>query len=729
LTGAFFDHAVVILMENQGIYNICGPNPGGTPHCNGSNTPYLDSLANNYTLGLNYTSLINTSAPNYIGLIGGSTFGCTAGGCGSLGAITHSNVVDRLETDGLSWKAYFENYTVSSGCSPSSSPPYNRIHNPFIWFKDIYFNQTRCANLVKANPSSCTITDCALINDLNGPSPPSFAWLTPNDCDDMHGDLSCTRNKCLSPSLNNVTICEQDGDAYLKTLVPNILNSTIFKTQRSALFITFDEGTGFCLPNHKPNGDCVYAVWSGPVAKKNGSPSYNRYNHYSFLKTLEFNWNLQSLQTNDTSASAMKEFFSPTFPLSPSPTSLTVSAGSNVTSTVTLSSLNGFNGTVNLTAFANPSGPSLTVNPIDVILKNQQTNSSALSFSASFTGNYTVTVTGTSGALSRSAVLTVRVVDFRVSATVTSVASPVGSNASSTITVTSLNGYSGIINLTATVRNASIPFRTGGSGGGRIPLEMLPPAISTMSDSSLPSASVSPASLVLPNGGTRQSSLRIIVSLSVQAGDYPITVNASDGVLSHRTQLTMTVSDFSLSSATSSVTIQAGSNSTQTLSLGSLNGFVGNLTMSAGFNPSGPLATFNPSMLHLNTSGNNSVLTIAVPSNTTAGNYTLTVQARSGSLTHTIYITVSVPPALTTILSKILGSNPITLLALLGLVGLICLVSIQTTDIKRTRRETVPTRKIYKTRAFHNRRNPVSRPNWTVMWPLWTTSRRSTDRP
>lgn len=406
LTGAYFDHVVVILMENKGIYNICGPSPGGASHCNGNNTSYLDSLANIYALGLNYTSLINTSAPNYVGLIGGSTFGCTAGGCGNLGAITHSNVVDRLEMAGLSWKAYFENNTSSSRCFSSSSPPYNRDHNPFIWFNDIYNNQTRCANLIKANPSSCTITDCALINDLNGPSPPSFAWLTPNDCNDMHGDPICTRNKCLSTNLNNYTICEQDGDAYLKTLVPNILNSTVFKNQRSALFITFDEGTGSCLPNHKTNGDCVYAVWSGPVAKSGGFVSYNRYNHYSFLKTLEFNWNLTSLGTNDTNASVMKDFFSPTFSMSASPFTFSVESAA-FTSTVTLTSLSQFNGTVNLTSAAEPSGPTLTFNPTDIMLRAELTNSSTLSFSTASAGDYTVTINATSGTLSHSTTLTI----------------------------------------------------------------------------------------------------------------------------------------------------------------------------------------------------------------------------------------------------------------------------------------------------------------------------------
>jgi len=727
LAGAYFDHVVVIIMENQGIYNICGTNPGGSPSCNGANTPYLDSLANNNTLALNYTSVFTplTSAPNYVALISGSTFNCKSGGCGGSGAIVHSDLVDGLETAGLSWKAYFENYPQVSGCFQSAPAPYNGVHNPYIWFSDIYNNQTRCGRLVNANPSSCTTTDCVLTNDLNGANSPNFAWLTPNDCDDMHGSGACT-NRCLSTNLDNVTDCEKDGDAYLKTLVPRILNSTTFRTQRSALFITFDEGTGFCLPNHKQNGDCIYAVWSGPVAKSNGFTSYNRYNHYSFLKTLEFNWNLPSLQTNDTTASAMKEFFSPTFPLSASPTSLTVSAGSNVTSTVTLSSLSGFNGTVTLTAEANPSGPSLTLNPTTVILKNQQTNSSVFSFSSALIGNYTVTLTGVSGILSRIAILKVRVIDFRISATVTSVVSPVGSNASSTITLASLNGYSGNINLTVTVQDASILVGTGGSGGGRAPLEMVPP--STSASLTLPNASLSPTSLLLASRGSAQSSLTIILSLSVQAGNYPIIVNATDGKLSHAIQLTIMATDFSLSSPTSSIVMTPGGNSSLSLSFQSLNGFQGSLSLSATVSPSGPLTTLSPSSVLLSTNNNSSLLTIIVPSSTSSGNYILSIQAASGNLIHAISINIIVSTG--SVGGLIIPIDKLGLVIQLVPTGTSILILLASglatvgTTRKRGKRRT-PSHNLRRSERVRDWRCSTVFARSTTIWPFWKPATQS----
>jgi len=94
-------------------------------------------------------------------------------------------------------------------------------------------------------------------------------------------------------------------------IVPKILSSTIFTTQRAALFIVYDEGTdlrqgaGTCPVG---SGDCVYAVWAGPQVKNRYVCGEN-YSHYSFLSTIEWNWGLQNLTSNDGSAPPMSEVF------------------------------------------------------------------------------------------------------------------------------------------------------------------------------------------------------------------------------------------------------------------------------------------------------------------------------------------------------------------------------------------------------------------------------------
>jgi PKD repeat protein len=142
-------------------------------------------------------------------------------------------------------------------------------------------------------------------------------WLTPNDCNNMH-DCSVST-----------------GDTYLAGLVPKILTSTLFTTQKAALFVVFDEGN-----NNYPN-DYVYSLWAGSAVKK-GYHSTNPYSHYSFLRTIEANWNLPSLTSSDANAPAMTELFNNT----PTPnqlqanftaTSTTPNIGTAVTFTATAS--------------------------------------------------------------------------------------------------------------------------------------------------------------------------------------------------------------------------------------------------------------------------------------------------------------------------------------------------------------------------------------------------------
>src|SRR5690242_16683181 len=53
-TGSYFDHIVTIIMENQGIQNICGQGP---PPCNGPYSPTLSALANNYGISAQFLSI------------------------------------------------------------------------------------------------------------------------------------------------------------------------------------------------------------------------------------------------------------------------------------------------------------------------------------------------------------------------------------------------------------------------------------------------------------------------------------------------------------------------------------------------------------------------------------------------------------------------------------------------------------------------------------------------
>src|SRR5213596_506679 len=278
-SSAPFQYIVTILMENNG---LCDVTPSLVSGCGSSSipSPYLTTLAQTYGFNTHYTGISHPSEPNYVALFGGSTLGISSDGncCFQLNA---PNLVDRLEAAGLTWKAFAEDASGSGTCS--FTPPRTGDHYPFIDFSDMK-TSARCANML----TTTSPLDPKFVGALNGAALPNYVWLTPNDTDNMHS--------------SSVGV----GDAYLATLVPLILSSRMFTTQKAALFIVFDEGSDVCPTGN--SSDCVVAEWAGPAVKKAYSSSTS-YNHYSYLSTLEAAWNLPSLTSNDASATPMTEFF------------------------------------------------------------------------------------------------------------------------------------------------------------------------------------------------------------------------------------------------------------------------------------------------------------------------------------------------------------------------------------------------------------------------------------
>jgi phosphatidylinositol-3-phosphatase len=286
-----FNYIVTIIMENHDLNEIIGS----------SQAPFLNQLASSGSLATGYSAVNHPSLPNYLALVSGQDFGswstsdCPAGpGCNAGNA---TNIVDSLEANGLTWKAYMEDYpaTCTNNCSPGNcylgdggiSGRYVVRHDPFVYFSDIVNSSARCSRIVPANSGGNGAPDDLFLADLQSPSNSSnFMWLTPNVCNDMH-DCSIST-----------------GDTYLSQLVPMILGSNLFTHQKAALFILFDEGNG----DHTSPSDYVYAVWAGPVAKTSFTSSI-QYSHYSFLRTVEANWQLPPLTSNDQIATPMLEFF------------------------------------------------------------------------------------------------------------------------------------------------------------------------------------------------------------------------------------------------------------------------------------------------------------------------------------------------------------------------------------------------------------------------------------
>src|SRR3989454_6680808 len=227
-----FDQLVVVLMENHNLNEIYGP------------APYMTQLADQYSFSEGWSSITNPSQPNYIALLGASTFGVS--GDGNHPNLNHPTIVDVIENSGHTWKAFAEG-AGGSGCG--LSPPRGEDHFPFLSYTTITGNSARCANLISGGPTE-------VVAALNAGT--SFIWFTPTDNHNMHD--------------NSVS----SGDSWLQSWVPGLLSAMAGK--KAALMVTFDEGYA--------NPPLVYTSFSGPSTVLAHSSSA-AYTHYSFIKLIE----------------------------------------------------------------------------------------------------------------------------------------------------------------------------------------------------------------------------------------------------------------------------------------------------------------------------------------------------------------------------------------------------------------------------------------------------------
>ena len=322
------DRAFIIVLENHSQHSVIGD----------PNTPYITSLAQQYGEAADYFGVTHQSEPNYIAMIGGSNW--FTNNDNPANRFDHTNLVDELEAARISWGAYMEALPASDPLTdfwPSSADPlYASKHNPFALFTDIRDNPARVANIKP-------YTDLA--SDLNSPHAPRFVFITPDQCNDMHGGVNDAiaghpETPCPFNSVNddpNDVRLKQNADAFVKGAVTTIMSSRAW-TAHSAIFIVADEGdftgntvnggwdspAGCCDSPVLPAGDPdISASWPGGVYGGALVPaividpsgprhfvSSSPYNQYSMLRTIEDAWRLPELAfTSDhAQVTTMNEF-------------------------------------------------------------------------------------------------------------------------------------------------------------------------------------------------------------------------------------------------------------------------------------------------------------------------------------------------------------------------------------------------------------------------------------
>jgi uncharacterized membrane protein len=139
--------------------------------------------------------------------------------------------------------------------------------------------------------------------------------------------------------------------------------------------------------------------------------------------------------------------------------------------------------------------------------------------------------------------------------------------------------------------------------------------------------------------------------------------------------MTGTVPDFGVAVSPSSLRVQAGNSALSTITIASSYGFTGTVMLSAFVSPTGPTTSLSTSTIS-GGSGTSS-LSITVADAVAAGTYVVTVQATSGSLSHSKQITITVtaaPQRTAPATTAILGLDPTLFYGLVG--GIVAIVVV-----------------------------------------------------
>jgi len=232
-------------------------------------------------------------------------------------------------------------------------------------------------------------------------------------------------------------------------------------------------------------------------------------------------------------------------------------------------------------------------------------------------GYFTITVTAQSGGLVHSVKFQVYVAakpDFTLSAGPASQTIRAGSSANVALTLSSLGGFTGPVQVYPTILATGVAFTP------RAPI------------------------ITLSSGGVANMTITVSTSVTTAPGSYAIMFigNATTGA--HLIGVVLNIlppPDFSLTAATSGLIITSGASAATLVAILPINGFTGPVTLSTK-GPIGFTAGFSPNPI-LGGTGS-STLTLSVASTVAAGNYTVTVVASGGGFNHTVSFPVTVSP-------------------------------------------------------------------------------------
>ena len=269
------NRVILVVVENQKFDAIVG-----SPRA-----PYLNSLANKYSVATNYFANTHPSIGDYFMMTVGQII---SNDLFFSGTVRDNNIVRLLGQNSLGWKTYAESMP-SVGYTADQAYPYVKTHNPMAYFSDIVLLDSQRNNMVPLTQFDA---------DLASDSLPSFVYIVPDQTHNMHdcpgGGRACTNiDKVMA------------GDAWMQQHLDPIINDPSFDQHNTLLIVTSDESFDTDFAN---GGGHIFAIIVGPSIK-NGFQSTTFYQHQSLLRLMCEHLGIPNVLGQAVNAPSMQEFF------------------------------------------------------------------------------------------------------------------------------------------------------------------------------------------------------------------------------------------------------------------------------------------------------------------------------------------------------------------------------------------------------------------------------------
>ena len=331
----------------------------------------------------------------------------------------------------------------------------------------------------------------------------------------------------------------------------------------------------------------------------------------------------------------------PTIALSATPATQAVIIGGNTTYSVSSAAFNGLTGDVALTVTGLPTGATASFSPTTITGGTGTSTLTLNTAGVTATGDSTLTIKGTDGAVVQSVPVTLKVVDFTLAATPATQQVVIGASTTYTVSSTAINGFNGTVTPTVT----GLPAGT--------------------------TVTFNPATIT----GAGTTTMTVTTSGSTPATNSTLTISGSSGTAVRTATVTLNVVDFTFAVTPSTRTILGGGTTTYTVTTTAVNGFSGTVIPSVTGLPTGVTATFSPANI---TGAGTSTMTVTAAPSAPGGNSTLNVTGTIGTISKSANValvlqnfTITATPATQTVTAGNNTSYTVTFAAANGFTGTI----------------------------------------------------------